>query len=164
VPDRNAYNAAHALTLSHAEFKNKVREHRLLMGQDVCHILGAFHDDGRLVGQIELVVLARLDLQVGHVGYHIHEPYRGQGFGKTALTLGLKAGHEDLLLQRIEAFILPGNEASMRLAARVGMLFESIRQCSSWHDGEWRDHKVFVSLREGRHAPSIRETLRRAIR
>ena len=50
------------------------------------------------------------------IGYKIDEKYRRMGYGRRMLTMALKIMVTEYGMHRIEAYILPGNDASVNLA------------------------------------------------
>ena len=54
----------------------------------------------------------------------------------------------ELRLHRLEALILPDNEPSRRLVARVGFRFEGVSRRLIRLHGRWRDHERWAITRE----------------
>ena len=167
VLDRKVWNEAIGAdsgdartALDHEDFKSVVRRHRRGMRKDLLYVLGIFHRDGQHLGTIDIYVLARLDLQLGHVGYRLHPAHRGKGFGTAALRLAIEVAFKDLDLQRLEAYIDPSNRRSIKLAERAGMQNEGLRPKSSWQEGAWRDHVAYAIVQSNEfRAPKVRATL-----
>ncbi len=63
---------------------------------------------------------------------------------------------DSLMAHRIVAEIIGGNEASVRLAERVGFRKEAHFVQSTLLKGEWRDEIVFSILRNDRTADTTR--------
>lgn len=145
-------------------FRALTARNRRGMTRDVYYGLGIFHRrSGDCLGGIDLVVIARLDMQLGHIGYFLHSQHWRQGLATEAVPLAFAIAFEDLHLHRLEASIRPENERSIRLAERVGMRRECIRRNWSWDDDHWADHVVYV--RDGTQAPPrIKTRLRDVLR
>ena len=58
------------------------------------------------------------------IGYKIDEKYRRMGYGRRMLTMALKIMVTEYGMHRIEAYILPGNDASVNLARTMGFISE----------------------------------------
>ncbi|MFY7868145.1 MAG: GNAT family N-acetyltransferase [Exiguobacterium sp.] len=57
---------------------------------------------------------------------------------------------DDLQFKRIEAHINLDNEASIRLAERVGMSYECTREGFIFENEDWVDHLVYVKTKRRR--------------
>lgn len=77
-------------------------------------------DDGTVIGSARIFIEEVL-AGLGSIGYALAPPYRGRGYATEAATLALGFAFEQLGLQRVDAAIEPWNEASMRVAAKLGM-------------------------------------------
>ena len=101
--------------------------------------------DGSLLGSIELRMQAEGRAELGYV---IAAWARGRGVGTRALRLVARYGFDVLGLERLEALVQPGNEASQALAARVGFEREGVLRAHSLVRGERKD-MVMMSLLRG---------------
>jgi hypothetical protein len=59
------------------------------------------------------------------------------------------AVHQQEILRRIEANILPENDRSIALVTRLGFELEGISRRYQQIDGQWADHLHFVRLADG---------------
>ncbi|MCU0498535.1 MAG: GNAT family N-acetyltransferase [Anaerolineae bacterium] len=78
----------------------------------------------------------------GEIGYDLHPTFWGQGLITEAIAGVLRFGFREVALNRIEANVLPGNRASVRVLTKLGFKFEGLlRQRGYWanayHDLEW---------------------------
>lgn len=64
------------------------------------------------------------DLNVVDIGFRFLPRYWGQGFGTEACSACVSFGFETIGLQRIVAFVMPENIASIRVLEKSGMLFD----------------------------------------
>jgi RimJ/RimL family protein N-acetyltransferase len=92
--------------------------------------------DGRLLGMIGLH--ARDDT-MREIGYWTAPWARGQGVMTQAVRLMCRFGFEVLGLQRIEWWAAVGNEASRRVAEKVGFTMEGTCRSRLLHRGERLD-------------------------
>jgi RimJ/RimL family protein N-acetyltransferase len=91
-------------------------------------------DDDRALGNVNLAGLD--DDREAAIGYWLVPEARGQGLATAAASLLIDWSLETLPLERIELAILPENQASQRVAARLGATTEGIRTQS--HEAEGR--------------------------
>ncbi|MCT4786818.1 GNAT family N-acetyltransferase [Exiguobacterium aestuarii] len=132
-------------------FDQLVDNHQSLALEDQAHVFAVFRlDDGTHLGMVDFSTLARDAFQWGRVGYTIHNQHWGQGYGTEAVDLAMRIAFDDLNFQRIEAHINLDNEASVRLAERVGMSYECTREGFIYENDEWVDHLVYVKTKHRR--------------
>jgi ribosomal-protein-alanine N-acetyltransferase len=72
------------------------------------------------------------------IGYVLNPDYHGLGIAPEAVEAVLAFGFERLLLHRIEARFMEGNDASLRVMEKVGMRFEGYRRESMMIKGSYR--------------------------
>ena len=108
-------------------------------------------DDGSLLGSIELRMQAEGRAELGYV---VAAWARGRGIGTRALRLLVGWAFDVLNLERLEALVQPGNEASQALAARVGFKREGLLRAHSLVRGERKD-MVMMSLLPGELADPL---------
>lgn len=94
------------------------------------------------IGLIALTSILRGDLQTANLGYGLGESWQGRGLMREAIDAVLAFGFEELDLHRIEAYIDPGNERSLSVAAKCGLEIEGLARGSMWMQGKWRDHQL----------------------
>lgn len=72
------------------------------------------------------------------IGYVLNPDFWGRGFAFEAAARVLEFGFEELLLQRIEARFMQGNEASLNVMKKLGMTFEGYHRDSVYAKGKYR--------------------------
>lgn len=81
------------------------------------------------------------------VGYDLAQAYWNKGYMTEALRAMTRFGFDALLLNRIEALVVPGNLASARVLEKVGFSREGIlREYGYWQDRFW-DLEMFALLK-----------------
>ena len=75
----------------------------------------------------------------GEIGYVLNPDFRGMGLIPEAAAAVMKFGFQDLLLNRIEAKHLTGNEASRRVMEKLGMTYEGVSRGAMLIKGKYRD-------------------------
>lgn len=94
-------------------------------------------DLDRVIGSVGIYTRMH---QIGHLGYWVAAAERGRGVATRALRLVCRWAFATTDLVRLELQVIPGNEASIRVAERVGfqregVLRSSINQRGEHHDG-----------------------------
>jgi ribosomal-protein-alanine N-acetyltransferase len=102
----------------------------------------------RIVGSISLSTIVRGAFQSCFLGYKIGEKYARKGLMKEALVAVLDYAFTVARLHRVEANVIPTNEASLGLVRSLGFRSEGISRSYLKIAGRWRDHVHMVMLRE----------------
>ncbi|MDQ8706959.1 GNAT family protein [Streptomyces sp. LHD-70] len=108
------------------------------------HILGAFLDDGSLVGSF---CLTRLSQGVYELGYWAAAEQRGHGYAAEAARAMCDWGFAALRAHRLEWWAMVGNTASRALAEKLGFVLEGTLRSRSLVHGEPHDWWVGGLLR-----------------
>ena len=85
------------------------------------------------------------------IGYDLAQSYWRQGYMSEALRAMLAYGFERLQLNRIEALVMPGNEASAVLLQRLGFVEEGLLREFAFFKGQYYDLRLFSLLRDRAH-------------
>ena len=110
--------------------------------------LGArVRDTRRLIGDVVLFFRNR-EQAGGEIGYVFHPDAGGRGYATEACAAVLGLAFDGLGLHRVVARIDRRNEASARLAARLGMRQEAHFVRNALAKGEWVDELIFAMLAE----------------
>lgn len=80
------------------------------------------------------------------IGYEFARSVWGRGFGTEAVAAAVAFAHGPLRLNRIEASVLPGNQASLRLLSKLGFADEGLLRALGFWKGEFRDLRVLSLL------------------
>jgi RimJ/RimL family protein N-acetyltransferase len=105
----------------------------------------AITEHGRLVGSIGVGV--NESSRNGMIGYWCAPGARGRGLTTRALRLLCKHALENLELERLELITDPDNNASQRVAEKVGFRREGVLRSHLLHpDGRRRDSVMFSLL------------------
>jgi RimJ/RimL family protein N-acetyltransferase len=102
-------------------------------------------ESGEMIGSAGLL---RFDFEHRHaeVGYEIARPHWGQGLAPEAVAAVIRYGFSVLGLRRIEAGVLPGNEASVRVLQKLGFLEEGTRRDYLYAKGRFHSFRWFSLL------------------
>jgi RimJ/RimL family protein N-acetyltransferase len=100
---------------------------------------------GELAGDVILMWHSR-EHAGGEVGYVLNPALGGHGYATEAARAMLRLGFEDLGLRRIVARIDEDNEASAKLARRLGMRQEARLIQNEFFKGRWSNELDFAML------------------
>jgi RimJ/RimL family protein N-acetyltransferase len=119
--------------------RERLRDERrkLREGRSVAFAI-ADPDSGAFVGE---VLLHTFDWQHSRaaVGIWLRPEGRRRGIGTCALRLICHYGFSELGLLRLELTTMPDNEATIRVAERVGFTSEGVMRSYTWTRGKRRD-------------------------
>jgi ribosomal-protein-alanine N-acetyltransferase len=104
------------------------------------------HEDGALVGYVNLSQIVHGPLCSAYLGYNAVAAHAGRGYlteGVAQVLLDAFGRHG---LHRVEANIQPGNTPSLALARRLGLQRGGFSPRYLRIGGEWRDHERWALL------------------
>ena len=99
------------------------------------------HEDGRIVGAININNIVRGSFQSASLGYYVGAEFQGEGYMQEGLTLLVQYAFNTMGLHRLEANIQPDNERSQKLVERCGFVREGFSKAFLFINGAWRDHE-----------------------
>jgi ribosomal-protein-alanine N-acetyltransferase len=106
------------------------------------------HDDGRLVGRVNLHAVRRGPWQCAELGYRVDRAENGRGIASRAVALALDEAFGPLALWRVEAVVRPENPASIRVLERNGFVRFGHSRRAFQLGGTWYDRLLFERHRE----------------
>jgi [ribosomal protein S5]-alanine N-acetyltransferase len=110
--------------------------------QDLDYYFGIFsHEDGRLLGTINLFSVIRGSIQSAFVGYFLDKKHNGKGYTTEAVKLIVKYAFDELKLHRVEAGVMPHNLGSIRVLEKAGFEKEGLARKNVKIKGKWEDHQ-----------------------
>lgn len=80
------------------------------------------------------------------LGYKFSHKFCHKGFAFESINKGIDIMFNDHHLHRIEAFIMPNNYPSVKLAERLNFTFEGISYSYANINGVWSDHKRYALI------------------
>ncbi|MGH9224842.1 MAG: GNAT family N-acetyltransferase [Acidimicrobiales bacterium] len=95
---------------------------------------------GRFGGEMNLSGVQRGPFQNAYVGYWIDEALAGNGYVPEALVVAARFAFDDLGLHRLQVAIIPRNQASRRVAEKLGLREEGVAVRYLAINGVWEDH------------------------
>ncbi len=82
----------------------------------------------------------------GELGYELHPQYWGLGIMSEAVALVTQCAHKYFLLNRLEAWTLPGNDASDRVLLKNGFIYEGTLRQKAYFKNKYQDLRIFSHL------------------
>lgn len=86
----------------------------------------------------------------GGLGYDLARPYWRRGMMSEALGIVINCGFNAFKLNRVQALVLPGNVASLRLLWKLGFQEEGTLRDYAFFRGRYHDLRSFSLLRRDR--------------
>jgi ribosomal-protein-alanine N-acetyltransferase len=109
-------------------------------------------EGGALLGTCAFTqIVAALDR--GHLTYELTERAWGRGLGTEIVGAMVAFGHGEAALHRLEALVLPGNDASERVLQKSGFEAEGLLRAYGFWKGKHHDLRMFSRLRAGDGSP-----------
>lgn len=106
------------------------------------------YESNLLLGHISLYNVKRLPFLSGFVGYSIDEQEAGKGYATEALSLIVDYAFQRLHLHRLEAYVSPENEGSIRTLEKNAFIREGLLRELIYINGEWEDHFLYALLQK----------------
>ena len=100
---------------------------------------------GPLVGDVIVFVRSRVD-ECLEIGWVLAPEHRGAGYATEAAAALLRFAFDEVGAHRVIARMDPANDASARVAARLGLRREAVLVEDGRVKGEWRDTLFFAIL------------------
>jgi ribosomal-protein-alanine N-acetyltransferase len=122
-----------------------------------------FKGDDTLIGSCGFNSWSRRN-RVGELGYELARPYWNRGIMTEAVLAAVAYGFESMDLNRIEAWVIPGNVASARVLQKAGFHAEGIMRQKGYWGGQFHDLEMFSLLHSDQkrvHEKTNAETRRR---
>jgi [ribosomal protein S5]-alanine N-acetyltransferase len=110
---------------------------------------GIFLEAGdELVGRIQLTGISPAPFENAHLGYFVSERHNGRGYATEAIRQAVDAAFGELALHRVQAAVIPGNGASIRVLEKAGFREEGLARRYLQIAGVWEDHKLYAVTAE----------------
>ncbi len=102
----------------------------------------------RIIGSIGLSEVVRGCFQSCYLGYKMDREFCKKGYMTTAVSMITEYAFGGLALHRIEANVMPGNLASLRVLEKNGFIWEGLSRKYLKINGVWEDHVHMVKLND----------------
>ncbi|KGP91092.1 alanine acetyltransferase [Pontibacillus chungwhensis BH030062] len=126
---------------------NRIKKFIEYQRQDQSYKFGIFlRENDELIGEVGLFEVKRGALQSAMIGYSLAHAYNGKGYATEAVKLVVAYAFTVLGLHRIEAGVMPRNQASCRVLEKAGFHKEGLAIKNVKINGTWEDHQVFAII------------------
>jgi ribosomal-protein-alanine N-acetyltransferase len=115
---------------------------------DTAYGFGLFLRDGPFVGEVSLGSVQRGPFQGAYIGYWVDRDHAGLGLVPEGVVLIIRYAFEQLGLHRLEASIVPRNQASRRVAQKLGLRDEGTALRFLQIRGVYEDHVRYAITSE----------------
>ncbi|MFC4306769.1 GNAT family N-acetyltransferase [Cohnella boryungensis] len=103
-------------------------------------------EDDRIIGNVDLIFVARGPLQSCMIGYNLDQAYNGKGYMTEAVKQVVRYAFEELKFHRIVGEASPRNPGSIRVLENAGFHKEGISRSNVKINGVWEDHQVLALI------------------
>ena len=100
----------------------------------------------KIIGTISFSDMKRNAFFSCQIGYKIDSNYVNQGYGFKMLSNSIRIMESECHMHRIGAYILPGNQPSIKLVEKVGFELEGIARSYVLMNNKWIDHLSYAYI------------------
>jgi ribosomal-protein-alanine N-acetyltransferase len=109
-------------------------------------------DDDSIIGRVALTGVTRRAFQNAYLGYFIDVDQQRRGLMTEAVALTASFAFGIAQLHRLQAAVMPNNDASLRVLEKVGFRREGLAERYLQIAGRWETHILFgLTVEEWRH-------------
>jgi ribosomal-protein-alanine N-acetyltransferase len=101
-----------------------------------------------LIGRINLSNVSRGAWQSCTLGYFLDQAHNGRGYTTQAVRLVCRYAFEDAGLHRLQAAVMPRNEASIRVLEKAGFHYDGHAEYYLNINGSWEHHNLYSLTKE----------------
>lgn len=105
-------------------------------------------EDSRIIGSVALSNIVKGPFLSCYLGYRFDENENGKGYAAESVKSVIDYAFENLKLHRVEANIIPQNKASIKVAEKLGFVYEGTSKKYLQINSVWEDHMHYVILNE----------------
>ena len=99
-----------------------------------------------IIGTVSCGGLSAEPYCCGTIGYKFDEDYWHKGYAREAVSCMLDEVFRELKLHRVIAYVMEGNEPSIRLLETMGFRLEGLCEKNIKISGEWQNHRLYAML------------------
>ncbi|MBE5940650.1 MAG: GNAT family N-acetyltransferase [Lachnospiraceae bacterium] len=99
-----------------------------------------------IIGTVSFGFFRQFPFASSNIGYKFLKRYQGNGYASEAIKAAIAEVFRELNHHQIYAYIMPENEASIKLIERLGFSYEGLSKKCLCVRGKWEDHYVYKLL------------------
>jgi [ribosomal protein S5]-alanine N-acetyltransferase len=131
--------------------REQIEQGLLEWAQDRGYGFGVFPSGSKeLIGRVALSNIVRGAWQNATLGYFIASSYNGRGLASQAVGLAVGYAFSEVKLHRVQAGVMPRNEASAKVLINNGFRLEGRAPRYLQINGVWEDHDLYALTVEDR--------------
>jgi [ribosomal protein S5]-alanine N-acetyltransferase len=131
--------------------REQIEQGLLEWAQDRGYGFGVFPRGSKeLIGRVALSNIVRGAWQNATLGYFIASSYNGRGLASQAVGLAVGYAFSEVKLHRVQAGVMPRNEASAKVLINNGFRLEGRAPRYLQINGVWEDHDLYALTVEDR--------------
>jgi ribosomal-protein-alanine N-acetyltransferase len=138
LPAKDSINLEHILNSFWLEFDGMTRGNLLHF-----YLLEKNNENSPIIGDIYISDITELCVMSCCLGYKIDKDYQSKGLMKEALTAVIDFIYNELMLHKVNAYIMETNIASIELIKRLGFVLDGISRDYLNLNGRWEDHQIY---------------------
>jgi [ribosomal protein S5]-alanine N-acetyltransferase len=123
--------------------KLEIEEAAVAWTEDLGYSFGVFTKSDELIGKVGLSNVSRGAWQNATLGYFVDKSTNGRGHCTEAVGLAVRYAFTAARLHRVQAAVMPRNEASSRVLVKNGFRFEGFAVNYLRINGRWEDHHIY---------------------
>lgn len=102
--------------------------------------------ENKIIGQITFYNIVPFAFLSCHIGYKSDKDEANKGIITEAIICGTQIMFSEYGMHRIEAHVMPNNEASIRVLEKIGFIYEGISHKFLEVNGLWEDHLHYALI------------------
>jgi ribosomal-protein-alanine N-acetyltransferase len=105
-------------------------------------------DSAPIIGSVSISDIRLGGFRRGMFGYKLDHELWGQGYAREACEQLIQIAWNDLQLHRLESFIMPTNQRSIRLIEQLGFQYEGLDRAAIEVNHKYEDHLRYALINE----------------
>lgn len=138
--------AANFYTLSYQKASLSAEYHQMTEGKLLRYWIFLKNNPAEIVGSICFQNFLMGPYKSCSLGYKFSNKFCHKGYAYESIRKGIEIMFEDHQLHRIEAFIMPNNQPSMKLIEKLHFNFEGLSYSYANINGTWSDHRRYALI------------------
>ncbi len=132
---KNFYSIGYQLALLQTEYN-------MFMNRDIVRFyLFKKNAPDTIIGTVAFHEIRKNFFHSCDIGYKLDGAHQHMGFATEAIMGAMGIMHDEYSMHRINAYVIPSNERSLKLLSRIGYVDEGLQKDYIFMHGNWQDHR-----------------------